>query len=131
MSHDRGCSCGREKYEYDTCQEVGCPKRIIIDSVPNADALQPRRATKVEGIVTLPDGTVIKAHEPTAFEFFGQEFPYDLIGKIIQRDVEYVRSMPISSIVQVYALCKPIMTRMQEAWSIIEELNSQNEGLKS
>jgi hypothetical protein len=24
MSHDRGCHCGKEKYEYDDCQRLGC-----------------------------------------------------------------------------------------------------------
>ena len=24
MSHDRGCSCGREKYEYDECDNITC-----------------------------------------------------------------------------------------------------------
>ena len=24
MSHDRGCSCGREKYEADDCPNWGC-----------------------------------------------------------------------------------------------------------
>lgn len=27
MSHDRGCSCGREKFEYDECTEADCLKR--------------------------------------------------------------------------------------------------------
>lgn len=27
MSHDRGCRCGREKYEYDQCDERDCDRR--------------------------------------------------------------------------------------------------------
>jgi dsDNA-binding SOS-regulon protein len=27
MSHDRGCSCGREKYEYDECNNITCPHK--------------------------------------------------------------------------------------------------------
>lgn len=27
MSHDRGCPCGREKYEYDDCDQPGCWNR--------------------------------------------------------------------------------------------------------
>lgn len=27
MSHDRGCHCGRERYEYDTCPNEDCYKR--------------------------------------------------------------------------------------------------------
>ena len=27
MSHDRGCPCGRESYEYDTCPKEDCYKR--------------------------------------------------------------------------------------------------------
>lgn len=29
MSHDRGCSCGREPYEYSECREVNCLKRSL------------------------------------------------------------------------------------------------------
>ena len=28
MSHDRGCHCGREKYEYFECSDTNCAKRI-------------------------------------------------------------------------------------------------------
>ena len=27
MSHDRGCFCGREKWEYDECDRAGCTKK--------------------------------------------------------------------------------------------------------
>ena len=27
MSHDRGCPCGRESYEYEDCKEASCFKR--------------------------------------------------------------------------------------------------------
>lgn len=27
MSHDRGCYCGREKYEYDDCPDATCDRR--------------------------------------------------------------------------------------------------------
>ena len=27
MSHDRGCHCGREKYEYDDCPKTDCLNR--------------------------------------------------------------------------------------------------------
>ena len=27
MSHDRGCFCGREKWDYDSCPEVDCWKK--------------------------------------------------------------------------------------------------------
>ena len=27
MSHDRGCSCGREKYEYAECDNITCPHK--------------------------------------------------------------------------------------------------------
>lgn len=30
MSHDRGCHCGREKYEYDDCPEKDCHKRKLM-----------------------------------------------------------------------------------------------------
>ena len=30
MSHDRGCPCGRERYDYDTCPNEDCYKRTDI-----------------------------------------------------------------------------------------------------
>jgi hypothetical protein len=38
MSHDRGCSCGKEKYEYHECTVFGCPNRPkpTQDEDPNA-----------------------------------------------------------------------------------------------
>ena len=40
MSHDRGCPCGREKLEYDECEDPSCTKRpkkldcnVVADSV--------------------------------------------------------------------------------------------------
>lgn len=27
MSHDRGCFCGREKWDYDSCPEIDCWKK--------------------------------------------------------------------------------------------------------
>lgn len=33
MSHDRGCHCGREKYEYDECNRAGCPNGVYAVAV--------------------------------------------------------------------------------------------------
>lgn len=41
MSHDRGCPCGREKYEYDECPKYDCPhrKKQSHDEDPNNIAI--------------------------------------------------------------------------------------------
>jgi hypothetical protein len=36
MSHDRGCPCGRERWEYDECMRATCYKRADEDDVKMA-----------------------------------------------------------------------------------------------
>lgn len=48
MSHDRGCHCGRESFEYDDCPLNGCNKRPGPD--PVAAAVKP----KTKGAETNP-----------------------------------------------------------------------------
>lgn len=31
MSHDRGCSCGREPYEYEDCTDETCPQTYVVN----------------------------------------------------------------------------------------------------
>lgn len=33
MSHDRGCPCGRERYEYDSCPTLVCDRRDVYWSI--------------------------------------------------------------------------------------------------
>ena len=51
MSHDRGCSCGREKWDYATCPLRDCPKqldRIAAARIAEAQArLKPLLVTKL------------------------------------------------------------------------------------
>ncbi len=35
MSHDRGCSCGKEPYEYDECRDKSCSRSPVYDPTLN------------------------------------------------------------------------------------------------
>lgn len=43
MSHDRGCSCGKEPYEYRDCKDIYCSRSPLFDEV----AFAARRAEKL------------------------------------------------------------------------------------
>lgn len=46
MSHDRGCYCGRERYEQQDCREIDCPRLSPIErAVAKAGALHPAQST--------------------------------------------------------------------------------------
>jgi hypothetical protein len=71
MSHDRGCHCGRERWEYDQCKDTNCTKSVqqrridVTNHYPNeqdAEANAQRYSRKsrktVERSVSLDDNTM-------------------------------------------------------------------------
>jgi hypothetical protein len=54
MSHDRGCYCGREKYEYNDCTRDGCYNREP-KTVKNATVKKvSRKSYEISGYVVIP-----------------------------------------------------------------------------
>ncbi len=49
MSHDRGCPCGLEKYEYEDCRRADCLNRPMTAERIVQDALAAMRLRKVRG----------------------------------------------------------------------------------
>jgi hypothetical protein len=63
MSHDRGCYCGREKYEYDDCINVNCSRRSppavreeTLDKIVHEPNIKPTQYKNLElnGYVIVP-----------------------------------------------------------------------------
>lgn len=52
MSHDRGCACGREKYEYDDCTSKSCFKRNTTMKLADKlkETLDTLEKAKIKGI---------------------------------------------------------------------------------
>jgi len=50
MSHDRGCPCGKEKYEYDDCTRRDCPQKRR--DAPRVYPIGPRKIECQSGLLT-------------------------------------------------------------------------------
>ena len=65
MSHDRGCSCGKEPYEYDDCTLINCFKRekTVIKQEPERYVW-----IRANGDATVIDTDIVELWQSPSFD---------------------------------------------------------------
>ena len=121
MSHDRGCFCGLEPYEYSNCQGIWCPRRGR------------KKATSMSKnqIKLLSNGDMLTLTMPSfeAYITFYEENKvppntFELLGMIINKSGAYVKALPVDEGMQICIAAEPITRAMQAVGQLMKGMSS-------